>query len=175
MSKVQRTVSPRLGVAIFILPPVFAWFTLRKGYSKAARIISFLWLGFIGYNAGLDVTDSPPKSVQSVASEAPAAAEAECQQDLKCWGEKYSIDAAVYCRKPIERISKYSFEWTDGMFEPRFSHYRWKDQSKGYITYVGDKIKLQNGFGAWIDYTYECDFDPAANAVLDIRAGQGRL
>lgn len=77
MSKVQRPVSPRLGVAIFLLPPVFAWFTLRKGYSKAARIFSFLWLGFIIYNVGLDVADTSPKSAQSVASEAPTAAETE--------------------------------------------------------------------------------------------------
>jgi len=105
----------------------------------------------------------------------PQISDAECKQSLQCWGEKNIINAGAYCQKPIEKMSQYTFEWTDGMLDPRFSHYKWKDQSKGYITYIGDKIKLQNGFGAWGNYIYECDFDPSKNLALDVRASQGRL
>jgi hypothetical protein len=35
-----------LGFAIFVLPIVFAWVTLMRGYSRTARVLSFLWLGF---------------------------------------------------------------------------------------------------------------------------------
>ena len=42
---VRRKVGIGLGIGIFLLPIVFAWFTLRQGYSTAARVISLLWLG----------------------------------------------------------------------------------------------------------------------------------
>lgn len=99
----------------------------------------------------------------------------KCQMDLQCWGDKHNVAAGVYCDDYVEKLAKYSHEWTDGMLEPKFSHFRWKDRSKGYITYIGDKIKFQNGFGAWQNYVYECDLDPETNTVLDVRAQPGRL
>lgn len=47
MPKIERKVSILLGIGIFIMPYIFAWFTLREGYSKAARFISFGWLLFL--------------------------------------------------------------------------------------------------------------------------------
>jgi hypothetical protein len=81
----------------------------------------------------------------------------------------------VRCKGPVERLAKNNFEWTDGLLEPKFSHYRWKNQSTGIITYIGDKIKFQNGFGAWIFHTYECDLDASGETVLEVRAQPGRL
>lgn len=39
-----RPVSLWLGIGIFLLPIIFAWFTLRSGHTLKSRIISFLWL-----------------------------------------------------------------------------------------------------------------------------------
>ena len=33
-----------LGIGIFLMPYLFSWFTLRSGYSKNTKIISFIWL-----------------------------------------------------------------------------------------------------------------------------------
>ena len=33
-----------------------------------------------------------------------------------------------------------------------------KDRKTGTVTYIGDQIKFQNGFGAWIQHTYQCEF-----------------
>lgn len=33
-----------LGVGIILLPIVFAWFTLRRGYSSSTRVAAFIWL-----------------------------------------------------------------------------------------------------------------------------------
>ncbi|MEN9911688.1 MAG: hypothetical protein RI956_132 [Pseudomonadota bacterium] len=33
-----------LGIGIFFIPVIFSWFTLRKGYSTLAKILSFVWL-----------------------------------------------------------------------------------------------------------------------------------
>lgn len=43
----QRSVSFLLGLGIFFVPFIFAWFTLRKGHSNVARIIAFTWLGLM--------------------------------------------------------------------------------------------------------------------------------
>jgi hypothetical protein len=42
------------------------------------------------------------------------------------------------------------------------------DQTKGTLTYVGDDLKFQNGFGAWAQMTYSCIFDPATKTVLPV-------
>lgn len=40
----ERSIGFLLGLGIFLMPIIFAWFTLRSGYSKKAKIIAFLWL-----------------------------------------------------------------------------------------------------------------------------------
>lgn len=42
-----RQVSFLLGLGIFFMPYIFAWFTLRQGYSSQARLVSFFWLAII--------------------------------------------------------------------------------------------------------------------------------
>ncbi len=39
-----RRVTPLLGIGIFFLPYIFAWFTLQHGYSSLSRWLSFGWL-----------------------------------------------------------------------------------------------------------------------------------
>lgn len=103
------------------------------------------------------------------------AEEQKCKKDLQCWADRKSISAAVRCQKPVESMAKYDFEWTDGWLEPKFSHFRWDNKGKLWVTYIGDKIKFQNGFGAWQRYRYECDFDTMNDVVLDVRAQPGRI
>ena len=40
----QRPVSIMLGIGIFFVPVIFAWFTLRQGYSTVSRAISMVWM-----------------------------------------------------------------------------------------------------------------------------------
>ena len=83
--------------------------------------------------------------------------------------------AEVLCTGPVERLAKNNFEWTDGFLGQTFDHYRWKNQDAGEVTPLGDKIRFQNGFGAWTYYTYECDLDASGQAVLAVRASPGML
>lgn len=95
----------------------------------------------------------------------------DCRKDLKCWAENTSIDASVDCMIAVQALAKWDYQWTDGwMTESKFSRYRWKDQSKGIVTYLGDKLKMQNGFGAWKHVTYTCDYDPIAKKVINASA-----
>lgn len=40
----NRSISILLGLGILLMPYIFAWFTLRTGYSSTARWISFIWM-----------------------------------------------------------------------------------------------------------------------------------
>lgn len=50
----KRKVGFLLGIGIFFIPGIFAWFLLRNGHSSKARIIGFAWFLFIAmiYVAG---------------------------------------------------------------------------------------------------------------------------
>lgn len=113
--------------------------------------------------------DNKPEQKQSQVDEA------ACRKSLQCAGDKYGISAGVYCKSSVERLAKYTSRWTDGTFEMKFSHFRWLNQDKGLITFVGDKIEFQNGFGAFQKHIYECDFNPMNNQVLEVRARPGQL
>lgn len=107
--------------------------------------------------------------------EVPKVDDATCKQDLQCWGDRHNVGAAVMCAGPVEKLAKYSARWTDGLLEPKFSHFRWLNKQQGTITYIGDKIEFQNGFGAFQKHVYECDYHPETKKVLDVRARPGQL
>ena len=83
-----------------------------------------------------------------------------CRRDLQCWGEKHSFAAILTCQPIIESYAKYDYEWVDGLFEPKLTRFRWNDRRAGTLSYTGNKVKFQNGFGAWQRMTYWCHFDP---------------
>lgn len=120
---------------------------------------------------------SPTKATVEPAAQAVAKQQedAACKESLDCFASEYQGRAGVDCRGPIEHLAKNNFEWTTGAFEARFPRARWLDQSAKTITYVGDTIKFQNGFGAWVIHTVECDYDPQAKTVLAVRATPGQL
>ena len=101
-------------------------------------------------------------------------ADAKCKTEVNCWAKQHSARASVECRPYVERLAKNNFEWADGWTEAKFPRAR-ISKNGALITYVGDAIKFQNGFGAWIYHTYECDYDPTGQQVLAVRAFPGRL
>ena len=111
----------------------------------------------------------------STAKDQSVISDQECKKSLQCWGDKHSVEAEVRCDDVVERMAKYSHEWTDGFVEPKFSRFRWKDESSGVVTYIGDKVRFQNGFGAWQNQVYECDFSPLLSRVIDVRISPGKL
>lgn len=106
---------------------------------------------------------------------AAAAKEAQCRKDLQCIGNQLTLTAAGVCVTPIERLAKYSMRWTDGMLEPKFSHFRWRDKKQDVVTVLGDKAEFQNGFGAYSTVVYECDLDVGSKSPLSVRVKEGRI
>lgn len=155
------------------------------GVSAGQVVLGFIVLIVIGWVVvqvlSVDEQEAKPAAVAQAAPvpkqtpEQIAAELAACKADLSCWGDKYNAAVGIYCDEDVERLANYSFEWTDGWLEPKFSHFRWMDKEKGWVTYIGDKIKFQNGYGAWQNAIYECDFAPETNMVLGVRAEPGML
>lgn len=116
------------------------------------------------------------QAAAAAAAEAKQLAEAEaCRNDLQCWADKHFIPATTRCSRQIERLAQYQHRWTDGFLEMKLSRFRWLDQEKGTLTYFGDKIQFQNGFGAWQNYIYQCDYEPESRSVLAVDAAPGRF
>lgn len=115
------------------------------------------------------------EEAERVEAAAKEAEQAECRQELSCWAEEHLLAASFACDGPVEDLARYDFEWTDGFLGMKFSHYRWKDVDGGVVTYIGDQIKFQNGFGASQNHVYECDYDTVAEQPIEVRAEPGRL
>ena len=63
-----RKVGVLLGLGIFLMPYIFAWFLLRKGHTQLARVVGFVWLGFMV----LALAISPPAPAPAPQPVAPA-------------------------------------------------------------------------------------------------------
>ena len=140
----------------------------NPGVKTSEVIVGLLFILAVGFGV--------VKCSGSTASDtAKPVADIDCQKELQCWGDKHLIAAGVYCKDSVARLAKFDARWTDGTLEPKFSKFRWLDKNAGTLTFIGDKIEFQNGFGAYQAHVYECDFAPATHSVLAVRAQPGRI
>ncbi len=70
-----RKISVRLGIAIFLAPFIFAWFTLRNGYSALSRGIAFGWMVLLFILPGLAADAGRPYGVHERPAKSTVAAE----------------------------------------------------------------------------------------------------
>lgn len=152
-----------------------------KNLSATQVITCLIFVGFMFYflislnshkneadnsSAAAHVENDPIKIAEELAA---------CKKDLSCWAEKNISEAGWPCQKSIEKLSRYDLKWTDSLLVPKYSYYRWANKKKNIVTYIGDKVQLQNTFGAYENYYYECDYDATNRKVLDARVYSGRI
>lgn len=94
--------------------------------------------------------------------------------DGQCIFDQNWIKASTPCRTLVEKSAKFDFEWTDGMLDPMFTHFR-LDSVKRQITFIGDKVKFTNGFNAKSTVTYECVYDLNGNKLVDFNITKRKL
>jgi hypothetical protein len=141
------------------------------GITKALLGLFVLFIAYNMFSGG-----GSDKKEAEQAAQVEAKKTAECKLSLQCWGDKYIATAGVYCKNDIEKLAKFSARWMDeSMLQSKFSQFKWLDEGSGTVTFVGDKLQFQNGFGAYQAVIYECDYDPTTKAVIDVRATPGRL
>lgn len=98
-----------------------------------------------------------------------------CKKDLHCVAESNMMTVPMSCKPIIESLAQYDYEWTDKWYEEKFSRFKWKDNSRKIVTFIGDKIKFQNGFGAWVNMIYFCDFNIDTREAISAHVQRGRL
>ncbi|HAV3439005.1 MULTISPECIES: hypothetical protein [Acinetobacter] len=110
----NRKVSIPLAIGIFIAPIFFAWFTLRQGYTKTARIISFGYLA-LAFLAFFALPKQPQKvehpTVQTESKQTvPVKTEAEMtvEADAKAKQLKQQFEDR---KAELEEEDKPHFEW----------------------------------------------------------------
>ena len=53
--------------------------------------------------------------------------------------------------------------------------YEWANKEKTEVTFIGDKVEFQNGFGAYTPMTYFCTFSLATKQITSLDMGEGRI
>lgn len=115
------------------------------------------------------------KEAAEAKAAADVAAKEACAMSAKCVGDKLAVDADMACTYVIEHSVKWDFQWTGGWLTPKYPYRIWHDKTHKAIDFIGDELKLQNGFGAWSRHVYRCTFDVASKSVVDLKVEQGRL
>jgi hypothetical protein len=98
---------------------------------------------------------------------------AKCSKDAKCTGRDHYPQAAILCQRVIEYRAKYDFKWTDG-WGLKFPIMYWLAADHKIVIYAGDRIKLQNGFGAMQNYIYRCAYNIESEKVVDLLLSPGK-
>ena len=75
-------------------------------------------------------------------------------------------EASYVCAFLVEQYAKYDFKWEG--YGSKFSNYSGKVKKPYVLTIFGDKIKLQNGFGAWKRKQYSCDYNVKEKKPLKV-------
>ncbi|WP_411705660.1 hypothetical protein [Edaphovirga cremea] len=110
---------------------------------------------------------SPEPSKTSESSRCP-------ESDGECIFNANLPEASYPCKRQIERLSKYDYEWNDGIFGLAFTHFR-NIPDKGLMVFTGDKVKFTNGFNAKVNMIYSCTYDLKSKSVVDVTVKEGRL
>lgn len=120
----------------------------------------------------LGSTDGPNAPSPTAASDASATPESAVDlTNAKVLDEKYGIDAEVRCASGaddyLRSVTKYDFRWDDiGFLGFKFDRYVKSVVSPGVLTSTSNKVKIQNGFGAYQRAKLLCDYDTQAKQVL---------
>ncbi len=105
----NKKVSIPLAIGIFLIPLILAWFTLKKGYSTQARVLSFGWLalGFIAFA----LVPAPPEQTNSI-QQAEVVEKTEAEKTALADAEAAIIRQQFEDRKAeLAEEDKPHFEW----------------------------------------------------------------
>lgn len=74
----------------------------------------------------------------------------------------HETEGRMLCTRLIELSARYDYDWNAGLLGNRFPVKRWDGRR---IVFAGNAIRFQNGFGAWQQMSYRCDYDTRTKAA----------
>lgn len=111
-------------------------------------------------------TGSAPVVVSS-RSTVPAINDAQCRQQISCWGERHYTQASVYCESATERQTTNEVKWTH-RWESNFTFPIWVDPSAGIIGLNSRQVAIKNTFGSWVPVEVSCFYNPSTERVTRV-------
>lgn len=116
-------------------------------------------------------SSSPGTRTAQSSSPAPAAS---LLMDGEALDKRFDIQGNSQCSSQadgyLKHASKYNFKWDEtGFLEHKFDKFLPVVLGPGVLTYLSDKVSLENGFGAYQRVTLECDYDTQHDKVLAYR------
>lgn len=88
----------------------------------------------------------------------------------QAWAEPSNSDYAranVKCVRAVEEVALYDFKWMDSWYEMKFE-FVMRDKVTNFDSYATDKIRFQNGFGAWLRYVCVCVWDAFPEKIMGV-------
>lgn len=157
---------PNCGVTIKAAP---------RQYGCGSVILIFVVIAiWVNVLTGDDPADRGPTATPSSPPVEIKEPSEPCTTD-ECIAEEFMPYAASRCKREIERTAKHQAEWLDSWTTPLFSRYQVDPKNRTVVTYFGDKVKFQNGFGAWTHMLYLCTYDTKSKTVKKVLVEEGRL
>jgi hypothetical protein len=113
--------------------------------------------------------DAPVAQLQK--SPAAVAMPVDPRCDARCLVARVIVPTTTQCAAAIEELAGFGVHWLDGdAASPKFDRVTWLHEARGTVTLAGGRAEFRNAAGALTPVAYDCDFDPAALAVLEARA-----
>jgi hypothetical protein len=100
-------------------------------------------------------------------------ADPACVADVSCWAKRHLQEASRVCSAAVEQQARFDFRW-EASRPDRFTSAIMHNNGR-QISFIGDALKLQNGFGAWLTYSYNCRYDVGTQAVVAVQVTEGRM
>lgn len=148
---------------------------VKRGTSIWSLLGLIVVVGLVASAFGPEGDTSQPQAPSPKDDEKRAMSPEQCVEDLHCWSDANFNHATVDCEMAVEKLAKYSFRWKKEHFQPALTNVKWLDKGKKTLSYLGDNVEFQNGFGAWQRQTYRCDYNPLAREVINVVVQPGRL
>ena len=159
----QAEMCPHCGIRHRYAPaPIKSEVKGKPNGSSGCAVLFVLVLVFVAI-VNLTGEDNPaPKGPSS----SEIASSAKCKADLECLRTNLRPDVTYECQRAIESRAKWDFEWTDGFGETKFPSFTWANPERTAVALGGNKLKMQNGFGAWKHVIYICEVDIGNKAII---------
>lgn len=138
--------------------------------ATALLLISLGTLGMAYRHAHPSDSSHQPPALERNPSQA-----IDCEKDLDCMANRGLLAATQLCPPYLDGQALARIRWTDAPLEPKFSQYRWTNETHRGVTYLGDRMLLQAAPNEFIRMTYECEMDTDSTTVLGVRMHEGHL
>lgn len=139
-----------------------------KGQIGCFGVVVVCIIGYAIYRVLAGAADVAATATTASASTTCAASDAQCVfADL-------SVRGAPACRRAIEQQAQYDVKWSDGILHPMFDTGAWGGSEHASMILSGDRVQMQNGFGAWKPMQYYCKVNVTSGVVEQVEIVAGR-